>query len=165
MTSRIHRIVSASTCALPKAGVEIFDIFAKGGLFCAEISVPGAEYPSFPYAEATRRAKDAGVDVRSFHLPFYTDETVDPASLDPEIRRRTAEIQKHFIHVAAEMGASIAVVHAGLEPVGDAERAERGMHRVAARLLRASARIRRLGGRTRDHAVPPAGATRPAGHQ
>ncbi len=125
MASRIHRIVSASTCALPKAGVEIFDIFARGGLFCAEISVPGAEYPSYPYAEATRRAKDAGVDVRSFHLPFYTDETVDPASLDPDIRRRTAEIQKHFIHVTAEMGARVAVVHAGLEPVGDDERAER----------------------------------------
>lgn len=125
MAPRIHRIVSVSTCALPKAGVSIFDIFAKGGIFCAELSPEALEYPTYPYAEAARRAKDAGVDIRSFHLPFWTDVEIDPASLDAEIRRVTAKLQKHYIEIAGEMGIRVAVVHAGLEPVGDAERAER----------------------------------------
>ena len=70
-------------------------------------------------------AHDAGVAIRSFHLPFYTEETVDPAALDPAVRRRTAEIHRHYLEVAASMGARVAVVHACLEPVADADRAER----------------------------------------
>ncbi len=124
-TSRIHRRVGLSTSAVPHPDPSVFDLFARAGIECAELSLPGAEYPTFPYAQAARRARDAGVEIRSFHLPFYTDETVDPAALDPAVRRRTAEIHAHCLRLAADMGASVAVVHAGLEPVGDAERAER----------------------------------------
>ena len=117
---RIHRPVGLS---IPR--IVDFDAYARAGIDCLEVSLPGRDYPAFPYAEFARRARDAGVDVRSFHLPFYTDETVDPASLDPAIRRRTAEIHRHFLGVAADMGARFAVVHACLEPVEDADRAAR----------------------------------------
>ena len=123
--SIVHRPVSISTSCIPAPGAALFDSFAKAGVACAEISLPGREYAAFPYAECARWAKDAGVDIRSFHLPFYTNETVDPASLDPAIRRRTAEIHVHYAKVAADMGARFLVVHAGLEPVEDAERAAR----------------------------------------
>ena len=118
--SRIHRPVGLS---IPR--IVDFDAYARAGVACVEISLPGRDYPSFPYAEFARRAHDAGVDVRSFHLPFYTDETVDPASLDPAIRRRSAEIQLRCLDEAAAMGARFAVVHACLEPVEDADRAAR----------------------------------------
>ena len=116
----IHRPVGIS---IPR--IVDFDAFARAGVACVEISPPGRDYPSFPYAECARRAHDAGVDVRSFHLPFYTDETVDPASLDPALRRRTAEIHLRYLDEAAAMGARFAVVHACLEPVEDADRAAR----------------------------------------
>ena len=103
--SIVHRPVSISTSCIPSPGASLFDSFAKAGVACAEISLPGREYAAFPYAECARWARDAGVDIRSFHLPFYTDETVDPASLDPAIRRRTAEIHAHYAKVAADMGA------------------------------------------------------------
>lgn len=121
----ISRPVSISTSCVPRASAALFDSFARAGVACAEISMPGRDYAGFPYAECARWARDAGVAIRSFHLPFYTDETVDPASLDPAVRRRTAEIHAHYIEVAADMGARFAVVHACLEPVADADRAER----------------------------------------
>lgn len=123
---RIHRRVGLSTSAVPHPDPSVFDLFARGGIECAEISLPGTEYATFPYAEGARRARDAGIEIRSFHLPFYsTNEKIDPAALDPAVRRSTAELHAHLLRVAADMGASVAVVHAGLEPVGDAERAER----------------------------------------
>ena len=118
--NHIHRPVGISV-----PGIVDFDALAKAGVACVEISLPGADYPAYPYAECARRARDAGIDIRSFHLPFYTDETVDPASLDSAILRRTAELHRHYLEVAAEMGARFAVVHACLEPVEDADRAAR----------------------------------------
>ena len=122
---RIHRPVGISIGRVPEPGQAYFDEFARAGVACVEISPPGREIGAFPYDDCARWARNAGVDVRSFHLPFYTDETVDPASLDAGIRRRTAEIQARCIRVAASMGARFAVVHACLEPVEDADRAAR----------------------------------------
>ena len=119
------RPVGISTSCVPRADAALFDSFARAGVACAEISMPGRDYASFPYAECARWARDAGVEIRSFHLPFYTEETVDPASLDPYVRRRTAELHARYVRIAADMGARIAVVHACLEPVADADRAER----------------------------------------
>ena len=121
----MQRPVSVSTSCVPNPDAALFDSFARAGVACAEISMPGRNYASFPYAECARWARDAGVWIRSFHLPFYTEETVDPAALDPAVLRRTAEIHRHYLEVAASMGARFAVVHACLEPVADADRAER----------------------------------------
>ena len=116
--------IGLSTSCVKVPSAALVDDAARAGIDCFEISLPGRDYASFDYAAFAACAHDAGVDIRSFHLPFYTDETVDPASLDPAIRRRTAELQKRYIGVAASMGASLAIVHAGQEPVEDAERAE-----------------------------------------
>lgn len=121
----ITRPVGISTCCVPRPDAALLDSFARAGVACAEISLPGRDYADFPYAAFAARARDAGVAIRSFHLPFYTEETVDPASLDPAVRRRTAELHARYVGVAASMGARIAVVHACLEPVADADRAER----------------------------------------
>lgn len=119
------RPVGISVSCVPRPDAALLDSFARAGVACAEISLPGRDYAGFPYADFARHARDAGVAIRSFHLPFYTDETVDPASLDPAVRQRTAELHAHYVRVAASMGARIAVVHACLEPVADADRAER----------------------------------------
>ncbi|MBR1608533.1 MAG: sugar phosphate isomerase/epimerase [Kiritimatiellae bacterium] len=110
---------------MPDPGPALLDDIARAGIRHVEISLDGRKYAGFDFAAFAAHARDAGVDVRSFHLPFYTDETVDPASLDEAVRRRTAEIHAHYVRVAASMGAKIAVVHACLEPVADADRAER----------------------------------------
>ncbi len=116
------RPVGISTSCVPHPDAALLESFARAGVACTEISMPGRDYAAFPYAAFARHARDAGVAVRSFHLPFFTEETVDPASLDPGIRRRTAELHAHYVRVAAEMGARIAVVHACLEPVSDSDR-------------------------------------------
>ena len=121
----ITRPVSLSTSCVPHPDAALLESFARAGVACAEISMPGREYAGFPYAAFAVHARDAGVAIRSFHLPFYTEETVDPAALDPGVRRRTAELHARYVGIAASMGARIAVVHPGLEPVADADRAER----------------------------------------
>ena len=121
----ITRPVSISTSCVPNPDAALLDSFARAGVACAEISLPGRDYAGFPYAAFAVHARDAGVAIRSFHLPFYTDETVDPAALDPGVRRRTAELHERYVKIAASMGARFVVVHPGLEPVADAERADR----------------------------------------
>ena len=121
----ITRPVSISTSCVPRPDAALLESFARAGVACTEISMPGREYAGFPYAAFAVHARDAGVAIRSFHLPFYTEETVDPAALDPAVRRRTAELHARYVRIAASMGAKIAVVHACLEPVADADRAER----------------------------------------
>ena len=121
----VTRPVGISVSCVPHPDAALLESFARAGVACAEISMPGRDYAGFPYAEFARHARDCGVAIRSFHLPFYTDETVDPAALDPGVRRRTAELHAHYVRVAASMGARIAVVHACLEPVGVLDRAER----------------------------------------
>ena len=117
--------IGISTSCVPHPDAALLESFARAGVACTEISMPGREYAGFPYAAFAVHARDAGVEVRSFHLPFYTEETIDPASLDPDVRRRTAEVQARYVRIAASMGARLAVVHACLEPVADADRAER----------------------------------------
>ena len=119
------RPVGISTSCVPRPDAALLDSFARAGVACTEISMPGRDYADFPYDAFARHARDAGVAVRSFHLPFYTEETVDPAALDPAVRRRTAGLHARYVRIAASMGAKIAVVHACLEPVADADRAER----------------------------------------
>lgn len=104
------------------------DSLAKAGIDCIEVSLPGREYVAFDYAAFAANARDVGVDVRSFHLPFYLapeDGPVDPASLDADVRRRTAEIHARFVRTAAGMGARLVVVHACLERDSEPQRAER----------------------------------------
>ena len=121
----ISRPVGISVSCVPHPDAALLESFARAGVACAEISMPGRDDADFPYAAFARSARDCGVDVRSFHLPFYTEETVDPAALDPDVRRRTAELHAHYLRVGASMGARFAVVHACLEPVADGDRAER----------------------------------------
>ena len=121
----ISRPVGISTCCVANPGASLFDSFARAGVACAEISLDGRAYSSFPWRDCARWSRDSGVPVRSFHLPFYTENAVDPASLDPDLRRSTAELHARYVETAADLGARFAVVHACLEPVAPADRAER----------------------------------------
>ncbi|MBQ9727524.1 MAG: sugar phosphate isomerase/epimerase [Kiritimatiellae bacterium] len=122
---KISRPVGVSTCCVPNPDGALLESLARAGVACAELSLGGEAYADFPSADFARHARDCGVRIRSFHLPFWTPETIDPASLDADVRRRTAALHARLLGVAAGMGAGFAVVHPGLEPVADAERAER----------------------------------------
>lgn len=117
--------IGLSTPGGAATAASYIDSAARAGIDCFEISLPGREYAAMDYAGFAAKSRDAGVEIRSFHLPFYTDVDIDPASLDAAVRRRTAEVHAHYVGVAASMGARLAVVHACLEPVEDADRAER----------------------------------------
>lgn len=107
---------------------DFLNSLARAGIDCVELSLPGREYNGFDYAAFATRARDAGLDIRSFHLPFYLapeDGPVDPASLDADVRKHTAEVHARFVRTAASVGARLAVVHACLEQDSEPRRAER----------------------------------------
>ena len=47
-SSMIQRPVSLSTSCVPHADAALFDSFARAGVACAEISMPGRLYADFP---------------------------------------------------------------------------------------------------------------------
>lgn len=107
---------------------DFLDSLVRAGIDCVELSLPGREYAGFDYAGFAENANGAGLDIRSFHLPFYLapeDGPVDPASLDSDVRRRTAEIHARLLRTAASIGARLAVVHACLEQDSEPRREER----------------------------------------
>lgn len=104
------------------------DSLARAGIKCVELSLPGREYAGFDYDAFAENARGAGLDIRSFHLPFYLsqeDGPVDPASLDADVRKRTSEIHARFVRTAASMGARLVIVHAALEVNDEGRRPDR----------------------------------------
>ena len=71
----MQRPVSVSTSCVPNPDAALFDSFARAGVACAEISLPGRNYAAFPYAECVRWARDAGVAVAVETHDSWTDST------------------------------------------------------------------------------------------
>ncbi len=80
------------------------------------------EYPNFPYDEAAKWAKDAGVSLWSFHLPFCPFEERNPASSDAAVRASTVGDFTRYLEISARIGAKVAVIHASGEPIADEDR-------------------------------------------
>ena len=118
-------IIGLSTCCPER---DFLDSLARAGIDCVELSIPGREFARFDFGVFAARARDAGLDIRSFHLPFYLapeDGPVDPASLDEDVRQRTSRLHAQCIRTAASIGARLAVVHACLERESEPQRQER----------------------------------------
>ena len=76
-------------------------------------------------AEYCRQAKDAGVTIRSIHLPFAPFSALDPACRDAALREECIRQQTELMAAAADGGIGIAVIHPSGEPYQEEERAER----------------------------------------
>ncbi len=121
--------IGISTCFTPRHDLEFLNGLARAGVDCVEISLPSVEYDVFDYAGFGAHAKAIGVEVHTFHLPFwFTAEEgpeIDPASLDAATRDNTRRLHAKLAHKAAVSGAQLLVVHAALEKNDMGRRAER----------------------------------------
>ncbi len=104
---------------------ELMQEFAKNDIASIEITPLKTREDQTDYRLAKRIAEDAGIWVRSFHLPFHPSDLNDPAGLDDEMFRTTIDIQKRMIETAASIGCKIAVIHPSREPYADNERSAR----------------------------------------
>ena len=103
----------------------LFDAYAKAGLDCAEVCAADDAYDSLDYPGLKVWSEKAGVQLWSYHLPFWPFKLWDPSSLDEEKRVRTVAYHKSLIDKAAAIGIRLFVVHASAEPIAEEERPAR----------------------------------------
>ena len=103
---------------------ELFRAYAAAGIGAAELSLAQEDYAAFPYREAARWAKEAGVRLWSFHLPFLPFVKLNAASLDAGVRAHTVEELGRYIRLAADLGIGRVVIHPSGEPNAPEHRAE-----------------------------------------
>ena len=103
----------------------VFLDYKAAGIEMAEISVGAAECENLDFARAARLAKEAGVTLWSFHLPFSSKIPIDIADPDPVRRQKTVELDQEMIRRGAAVGIRIFVIHPSAEPIEEKDRPER----------------------------------------
>ena len=119
------RKLGVSTASCGRLDREVFSSYKEAGIQALEISLSPERTESLDAGEVLRLSGETGVEVWSFHLPFYPFETNNIASPDKDIRKNSVLLQSEYIKKAALTGAKIAVIHPSAEPNPENERAER----------------------------------------
>lgn len=101
----------ASDIFFGKSHRETLRLYAQNGIEAVEASELVTDIADFKAA-----AKEFGVEIWSYHLPFWPFEEWDPCSFDEEKRERTLAMHKTHLQRAAQLGASVAVIHPSAEP-------------------------------------------------
>lgn len=89
------------------------------------LEISEGNYDAFDFSGTARLAAENGVELWSFHLPFWHYNEFDPSRRESELRRRAVDTDTKLIRRAAEIGIQRFVVHASGEPIADAEREDR----------------------------------------
>lgn len=100
------------------------NLLAQKGIEAIEISLKFPYLDEVNVKEVTKTARDAGIELWSFHLPFEPFETINISILDNDIRKTAVKKQSELIKVAAELGCKCAVIHPSGEPIKDEVREE-----------------------------------------
>lgn len=106
-------------------GREMFEAYQKGGVDCLEISLKWALYDQVDYKKAGKLAKEYGVEMWSFHLPFVPFSQIVPTSFDKQVRDNTLKRFSELIQKGADVGIKNFVVHPSGEDILPEERQER----------------------------------------
>ena len=114
--------IGLSTCS-KVIDEELFRQYREAGIAAAEISTAFDKYDSLDYRAIERNARKYGIELWSYHLPFWPFSEIDPS---------VASLQKHaisyfseLIKKASDIGIPRFVIHPSGEPIADADRPER----------------------------------------
>lgn len=97
-------------------------MMSECGISAMEISMGLSNCKELDYKKAARDAKEYGIELWSFHLPFEPFEQIDISSSDKDVRSSTLKIHKDLITRAADIGIDKFVIHPSAEPIEDAQR-------------------------------------------
>lgn len=100
----------------------LFKAYSDAGIFDMEISPDGHQYDSLDYQKMFSWSKQYGVNLWSFHLPFYPFERVDISSHDSQLRENTVLYLSELIRKAADIEIDKFIIHPSSEPIPDGER-------------------------------------------
>lgn len=113
-----------SSCGSQNLDNKDFENYVNAGIMTMEMSFTYTKYDKLDWKNIEKRAAKYKVELWSLHLPFLPFERLNPASLDKEIRKRTAEYFSELIKSAGDIGVKTIVIHPSAEPISDGDRKE-----------------------------------------
>ena len=113
--------VGLSTCgAAPEA---LFQKFREGGIELMELSLPKDDCINVDHRLYARWAKENGITLWSYHLPFGIGRGIDISH--PDLNVASVELLSELIKKAADIGVEKMILHPSGEPIADDDRPER----------------------------------------
>lgn len=116
--------MGVSSCSMESIDRVVFEEYAKNEISMMEISLSWDKYKSINWEQTERNARETGIQLWSFHLPFAPFSENNIASPDKAVREKTIEMQKEYIQKMGNIGIGIAVIHPSGEPIGAEMREE-----------------------------------------
>ena len=101
-----------------------FEGYAANGVSAMEISPSLEQLKVLDYEGTRTLAEKYGVELWSFHLPFYPFDTLNIASLDKQLVTYSVNYLSELIKKASTAGCKVAVIHPSGEPNVESEREE-----------------------------------------
>lgn len=114
--------IGLSTCG-KIVDENLFRTFSESGIKHMEISLTPQEYHNFDYRITKEYASFYGVNLWSFHLPFYPFSEIELS--DKALCNETLNYYAELIKKASAIGLDKFVVHPSGEPLENAERYDR----------------------------------------
>ena len=102
---------------------QLFCDMAKAGIKHMEVSVDKQKSEQLDYGKLKEWSLKYGVNLWSFHLPFWPFDEIDISS--PAIAEKTVSYLMGFIRKASEIGINKFVIHASGEPIKEEDRSFR----------------------------------------
>lgn len=115
--------IGLSTCGGKQfAGRSFLNKCKKNNIDVIELSVNHREFDEFDIVAFYADAKECGVPINSFHLPFMPFKSVDPSAVDEELRINTVNMMKSLIEKISALGTHIFIIHPSAEHFPPEER-------------------------------------------
>ncbi len=102
---------------------ELFRDMAKAGIKHIEISVDKWKSEALDYGKLKEWSDRYGVNLYSFHLPFWPFDEIDISS--PSLAEKSVEYLCGYIKKASEIGIKLFIIHASGEPIMECDRPTR----------------------------------------
>ena len=102
---------------------ELFKAYRDAGIECIELSRSLDETNEYDYAKIKEWSEKYGVELYSFHLPFWPFDALDISK--ESLAQKTIEYLYTLIDKATAIGIDKFIIHASGEPIDECERKER----------------------------------------
>ena len=113
---------TSGSLGIPKG---IFEAYAEAGICAMEVCFDKDYYENISWKDICRKAKENGVELWSFHLPFQPYKKIDVSSTDSTIREYTVAYFSELIKQAAIADIKTIVIHSSGEHIEEEDRKAR----------------------------------------
>lgn len=92
-------------------GPALFESYARAGIAGMEISRGYEGSNTLDFKATEKWARDAGVTLWSFHLPFKPFDLIDVSAFDPKLRKSSVAYLSELIRKAGDIGINKFILH------------------------------------------------------